>query len=78
MRRLWVIYRRTAIAQGTGASKRDLSLSQLALYSGARGVLRVLDRMIAEGDHEALYKVIQRQGRLINAIQARHPRARRH
>lgn len=78
LRRLWVIYRRTAIAQGTGASKRDLALAQVAFYGGARGVLKVLDRMIAEGDYEALHKVIQRQGRMINAIQARNPRARRH
>jgi beta-glucosidase len=35
LRLLWSIYKRTAIAQGTGASKRDLSVSQLAFYSGA-------------------------------------------
>ena len=48
LRRLWTIYKRTAIRQGTGASKRELALTQLAFYSGARGVLTVLDRMIAE------------------------------
>lgn len=78
LRRLWTIYKRNAIAQGTGAGKRDLSLSQVAFYSGARGVLKVLDHMIAEGDYEALHKAIQRQGRLIERIQARLPRTRRH
>jgi hypothetical protein len=78
LRRLWSIYERTAIAQGTGASKRGLSLSQLAFCSGARGVLKVLDHMIAEGDYEALHNAIVRHGRLINAIQARRPRAPRH
>jgi hypothetical protein len=78
LRRLWSIYKRTAIAQSTGASKRDLSLSQLAFYSGARGVPKVLDHMIAEGDYEALHNAIQRHGRLLKRIQARRPRASRH
>ena len=78
LRRLWTIYKRTAIAQGTGAGKRELALSQLAFYSGARGVLKVLDRMIAEGDDEGLHKVIERHGRQISRITARNPRARRH
>ena len=39
LRRLWTIYKRTAIAQGIGAGKRDLQLSQVAFYAGARGVL---------------------------------------
>jgi hypothetical protein len=30
-RRLWSIYKRTATAQGTGAGKRDLQLSQVAI-----------------------------------------------
>jgi hypothetical protein len=78
LRRLWIIYKRTAITQATGVGKRDLALSQVAFYSGARGVLRVLDHMIAEGDYEALHKAIARHGRLIKQIQARRPRARRH
>jgi hypothetical protein len=39
-----------SIAQGTGTGKRDLALSQVAFYAGARGVLKELDHMIAEGD----------------------------
>lgn len=78
LRRLWSIYKRTAIAHGTGCTKRDLALSQAAFYGGARGVLKVLDRMIVEGDYEALHKAIQHQGRLLSTIQARRPRARRH
>jgi hypothetical protein len=78
LRRLWSIYKRTAIAQGTSVSERDLALSQLAFYSGARGVLKVLDHMIAEGDYEELHRAIVRHGRLLKRIQARNPRARRH
>jgi hypothetical protein len=78
LRRLWTIYKRTAIAHGTSISKRELALTQLAFYSGARGVLRVLDHMIAEGDYESLHKTIVRHGRLLKRIQARNPRARRH
>lgn len=50
LRRLWSIYKRTALAHGTGG-KRDLALLQVAFYSGARGVLKVLDHMIAGGDY---------------------------
>jgi hypothetical protein len=78
LRRLWSIYKRTAIAQGTGVGKRDLALSQVAFYAGARGVLKVLDHMIAEGDYDALHRAIQSHGRLIKRIQARRPSARRH
>lgn len=77
LRRFWTIYKWTALAQGTGASKRELALSQLAFYSGARGVLKVLDRMIELGDYEALHKIIQRQRELIRRIQGGRPRARR-
>jgi hypothetical protein len=77
LRRLWTIYKRTALTHGTG-SQRDLALSQAAFYSGARGVLKVLDYMIADGDYEGLHRAIERHGRQIKAIQAQRPRARRH
>jgi hypothetical protein len=77
LRRLWTIYKRTALAHGTG-SKRDLLLSQVAFYSGARGVLKVLAYMIEHGDYDELHKVIQRQGRQIKALQGLRLRARRH
>jgi hypothetical protein len=51
-------------------SKRDPALSQLAFYSGARGVLKVLAYMIEQGDHDELRRVIERQGRQINRIHA--------
>jgi hypothetical protein len=41
-------------------------------------VLKVLDLMIEEGDYDELHRTIKRQGRQINKIQARRPRARRH
>ena len=77
LRRLWTIYKRTSVAHGTGG-KRDLALSHLAFYSGARGVLAVLASLIERGDDEQLHEVIKRQGRQIATIQARRPRARRH
>jgi hypothetical protein len=72
LRRLWTIYKRTALAHSTG-SKRDLALSQIAFYSGARGVLKVLDHMIAGGDYEALHKAIEQHGRQIRKIQVARP-----
>jgi len=78
LRRLWTIYKRTAIAQGIGIGKRDLALSQVAFYAGARGVLRVLDHMIAKGEDEAVQQTIKRFARQIRAIQRLHPRAQRH
>ena len=43
LHRFWVLYKRTAIAHGVGESKQDLALAQIAFYSGARAVLKVLD-----------------------------------
>jgi len=43
LRRLWVIYKQTAVARGFGSSRRELALAHVAFYSGARGVLKVLD-----------------------------------
>ncbi len=41
--------KRTAIAQGTGNSQRELILERAAFYACARGVLKVLDRILEEG-----------------------------
>jgi hypothetical protein len=49
LRRLWVLYKRTAIAHGTGGSKRNLALVQIAFCSGARAALKVLDHRICRG-----------------------------
>jgi 16S rRNA U516 pseudouridylate synthase RsuA-like enzyme len=61
-----------------GMGKRDLILAQLSFYSGARGVLKVLAYMLGQGEDHALRRVIEHQGRQINRIQRRRPRARRH
>jgi hypothetical protein len=76
LRRLWTIYKRTSITHGTGG-KRELAISHLAFYSGARGVLTVLAHLIERGEHEELHEIIKRQGRQIERIQARPPRGRR-
>ena len=76
LRRLWTIYKRTAVTRGS--SKRDLARTQLAFYSGARGVLKVLAYLIEHGDYEELHETIKRQGRQIERLRSRRPRARGH
>jgi hypothetical protein len=76
LRRLWTIYKRTAVRRGL--SKRDLASIQLAFYSGARGVLKVLSYLIEHGNYEELHETIKRHGRQIERIRSRVPRARRH
>jgi hypothetical protein len=44
LRALWKIYKHTSVARGFAISKRELALSHVAFYSGARGVLRVSSR----------------------------------
>ena len=66
------------MAQGFANSKRDLALSHVAFYSGARGVLRVLDYMIEHGETEAAVRTIQRFfGRQIRVIQRQRTRQRK-
>jgi hypothetical protein len=74
LRQLWTLYKRTAVAQGFGSSKRELALSQLAFYSGARSVLTVLAHMIEHGDSAEVLRTIDQFGRQIKRIQARRPR----
>lgn len=76
LRRLWTIYKN--IHADDGMTKRDLILAQHSFYSGARGVLKVLDYLLEWGDDEEVRKTIERQGRQIKAIQGLRPRARRH
>ena len=78
LRRLWVLYKRTAVAHGTGGSKRDLAFAQVAFHSGARAVLKVLDHMSSKGDFAEVQRAIERHGRQINRLQGRRARARRH
>jgi hypothetical protein len=61
LQRLWTIYKRTAV--DPRSSKRDLARTQLAFYSGARGVLKVLAYLIEHGDYEELHETIKRYGR---------------
>jgi hypothetical protein len=59
-------------------SRRDQVLAQAAFYSGARGVLTVLDHLLEHGQDEELRRTIQRQGRQIKALQGLRARARQH
>ena len=64
--RLCTIYNQTAV--GPRSRKRDLARTQLAFYSAARGVLKVLDYLIEHGDYEELHQTIERHGREIARI----------
>ena len=76
LRRLWTIYKRTAVPRGL--SKRGLASTQLAFYSGARGVLRVLAYLIEHGDYEELHETIDRHGRQIERMRSPRPLAKGH
>ena len=77
LRRLWTIYKRTSVIAGSGG-KRDLAITQLAFYSGARGVLKVLAHLLERGELEKLHETIRRHGHQIEKIRGRRVRARRH
>jgi hypothetical protein len=74
LRQLWVIYKQTAVAGGFGSSRRDLTLAHVAFYSGARGVLRVLDYMLEHGEQDTALRAIRRFGRQIKVIQGQRAR----
>ena len=69
LRALWTICKRTSVMRGFASSKRELALSHVAFYSGARGVLKVLDYMIEHGETDAAVRTIRRFGRQIKVIQ---------
>jgi hypothetical protein len=76
LRRLWSIYKRTALK--TGLSPRGRASSRLAFYSAARGVLKVPAYLMDHGDYEELRETIKRHGRQSERIRARRPRAKSH
>jgi hypothetical protein len=73
LRRLWTVYKRTLIESGTG-SKRELATAHGAFYSGARGVLMVLDHMAECGDMDEMNRIVRRFGKQIRAIRSSQPR----
>ena len=70
LRRLWSRYQRTAVAHAKGRSRRDMAFAQLAFYSGAGGVLKVLAHMIEQGDSDVALRTISRFGQQVKAIQS--------
>jgi len=75
LRHLWTTCKRIAVE--AGSSKRDLIQTQLAFYSGARGVLKVLAYLIERGEYEELHATIRREARQIDNLQRRR-RAKAH
>jgi hypothetical protein len=59
-------------------SKLDLAGTQLAFYSGARGVLKVLAYLIDHGDYDELHETIKRHGRQIERMRSGRSRAKSH
>jgi hypothetical protein len=70
------MYKKLLVEGGLG--RRDQVLAQAAFYSGARGVLKVLNHLLEHGQDDELHRTIQRHGRQIKALQGLRPRARRH
>jgi hypothetical protein len=77
LRRLWAMYKRIASSDGSH-SKRDLLVAQAAFYASARGIGRVLARLLERGDYEELHSVIKSHNRLVTKLQERRLRARAH
>ncbi len=73
---MWTMYKKLLVEDGM--SRRDQVLAQAAFYSGARGVLRVLDHLVEAGDVDELQRVIGRYARTIRALPGCHARQRRH
>jgi hypothetical protein len=76
LRRLWTLYKVTAIRHGLNMG--DVSSAQLAFYSGAHGVLRVLADLIEQGNYQELHEVIRRHRRMLERIKSTHTRVRWH
>ena len=60
-----------------GLTPRERINAQLAFYSGARGVLRVLAYLMEHGQYEELHATIRRQARQIERIRGQRT-TRRH
>jgi hypothetical protein len=76
LRKLWTIYK-TIMVKG-GASRREQIVAQGAFYSGAWGVLEMMNHLLNEGDYEELERVIRLHARTIQKIRGDAPRKRRH
>jgi hypothetical protein len=68
LRKLWAIHIRTAGGQGKGSRGRDLASAQVAFYSGAHGVLKVLAHMVEQGDSDAALRTIRRFGKQVKLL----------
>jgi hypothetical protein len=76
LRRLWKVYKQAMIDAG----HRDpgyLAVARDAFYSGARGVLMVLDHLAQHGEMEELHDAIGRAGRQITVIRKSKPLSKR-
>ena len=82
VRRLWTTYRKLALVRRVGHSELEILLMNTAFYAGARGVLKVLAKLLERGELDELHSIIRHQGRQIAKIENRpeppqRPRRRR-
>ena len=77
LRRLWKLYKAVSMRHHSH-TRRELVLLQEAFYSGARGVLKVLDYMIEHGDADEAQRTIRRFGRQVNVIMRKSARRKAH
>lgn len=78
IRRLWTMYKKTALQEGLGRTRRDhvQVLTQNAFYFGSYSVLQALNHLLEHGHVEEMHRVIERHGRQIRAMRGRKPRLR--
>ena len=76
LRRLWKVYKQTMIDAGK-TDPRHVALARDAFYSGARGVLMVLDHLAQHGEIDELHDTISRSGRQIGLIRNSRPFSKR-
>lgn len=58
LRRLWKVYKQTMVDAGT-ADRRQVALARDAFYSGAQGVLMVLDHLAQHGRIEEMHDTLR-------------------
>jgi hypothetical protein len=77
LRQLWVMYKE--FAAPVINTRYRCVIARYSFYAGAESALAVLDKMLEDGDYEALHRAIQCHGRRLRAIHGSgQPRKPRH
>jgi len=73
LRRMWRMYK-ALLAEDPEIDRRDIVLAQTAFYTGARGILKVLDFLIERGEYDEVHRFIAQHGRQIDRLIWKRPR----